>query len=79
MNECKLILEIKNDEVLVRSENTDMTELAVMCGAIEQIMGLAAFRRGVSLDDIKSNMLDIHLEAMQTLTEQIIREGGEKK
>lgn len=77
MQDCKLILEVKNDKVLIQAEHVDMVELATMCGALEQLMGLEAFKRGRSLDDIKDNMLDIHLAAMETLTDQIIRERGE--
>jgi len=51
-----------------------MVQLATMCGALEQLMGLEAWKRGVSLDDIKDNMLDIHLAAMQALSGQIRRE-----
>lgn len=74
MNDCKLILEIKDGQILIRAENASLVELAFMCGALEQITGLDAFRRGKPLDDIKSDMLGIHLEAMDTLEEQIEQE-----
>ncbi len=54
-----------------------MVELAEMCGALEQIVGLAAFRGGIPLEDVKSNMLDIYFAAMETLTDQVIKEKGE--
>lgn len=76
MQDCKLILEVKNDKVLFQAEHIDMVELATMCGALQQLMGLEAYRRGKSLDDIKDNMLDIHLASMEALTEQIIKESG---
>lgn len=74
MNDCKLILEIKDGQILVQAENTSLVELAFMCGALEQITGLEAFGRGKPLDDIKSDMLGIHLEAMDTMEEQIEQE-----
>lgn len=77
MQDCKLILEVKNDKVLFQAEHIDMVELATMCGALQQLMGLEAYRRGKSLDDVKDNMLDIHLASMEALTEQIIKESGE--
>lgn len=70
------MLEVMDNKVLMKAENVDMVELATMCGALEQFMGLEAYRRGKSLDDIKDNMLDIHLAAMETLTEQVIIERG---
>lgn len=76
MQDCKLILEVKNDKVLFQAERIDMVELAIMCGALQQLIGLEAYRRGKSLDDIKDNMLDIHLASMEALTEQIIKESG---
>lgn len=75
--ESRLLIVLKESKVEFQTENTDMVELATMCGALEQLMGVEAIRRGKSLDDVKDSMLDIHLAAMQTLTEQIIREKEE--
>lgn len=75
--ESRLLIVLKEGKVEFQAENTDMVELATMCGALEQLMGVEAIRRGKSLDDVKDSMLDIHLVAMQTLTEQIIREKEE--
>lgn len=72
MQDCRIILEIKNNKVLVRAEHVDMVELATMCGALEQIMGMEALERGMDIEDVKGNMLDIHLASMQTLTEHVI-------
>lgn len=74
--DCRLILEVKNDNIMIQAENIDMVELATMCGALEQLMGMEAIRRGKSLEDVKDNMLDIHLAAMDALTEQVIKERG---
>ena len=75
--ESRLLIVLKEGKVEFQAENTDMVELATMCGALEQLMGVEAIRRGKSLDDVKDSMLDIQLAAMQTLTEQIIREKEE--
>lgn len=75
--ESRLLIVLKEGKVEFQAENTDMVELATMCGSLEQLMGVEAIRRGKSLDDVKDSMLDIHLAAMQTLTEQIIREKEE--
>ena len=72
MQDCRLILEVRNDKVLFQAEHIDMVELATMCGILQQLVGLEAYRRGKSLDDIKDNMLDIHLASMEALVEQIM-------
>lgn len=78
MQDCKLIMEVKKGKVLFQAEHVDMVELATMCGALELLMGVEAFKRGKDLEDVKTHMLDIHLAAMQALTEQVILERREK-
>lgn len=76
MNDCRLTIEMIDGNALIKTEGTGILELLTMCGALEQSIGLTAVRGGVSLEDVKSNMLDIHLGAMEALTEQVIREEG---
>lgn len=75
---CKLTLEVRDGKVLTSAEFVDMIDLATMCGALQFLMGMEAYQRGKSLDDIKSNMLDIHLAAMEEITNEVvrIRKGG---
>lgn len=75
--ESRLLIVLKGGKVEFQATNIDMVELATMCGALEQLMGVEAIRRGKSLDDVKDSMLDIHFAAMRTLSEQIIREEEE--
>lgn len=74
MNDCRLVLEMKDDNIQIKTEGTGIVELLTMCGALEQSIGLTAVRGGVPLENVKSDMLDIHLEAMNALTEQVIKE-----
>lgn len=74
MQDGRLVLEAKGGRVSVTAEHMDMVGLATMCGIVEQFMGAEALKRGKSLEDVKDNMLDIHLAAMDSLTEQVIRE-----
>lgn len=74
MQDGRLVLEAKGGRVSVTAEKMDMVGLATMCGILEQFMGAEALKRGKSLEDVKDNMLDIHLAAMDSLTEQVIRE-----
>ena len=73
---CRLTIEVKDGKVLTEAEFVDMVDLATMCGALQLLMGLEALSRGTSLEDVKDNMLDIHLAAMETLTDQVIKERG---
>lgn len=73
MQDGRLVLEAKGGRVSVTAEHMDMVGLATMCGIVEQFMGAEALKRGKSLEDVKDNMLDIHLAAMDSLTEQVIR------
>ena len=75
--ESRLLIVLKGGKVEFQATNIDMVELATMCGALEQLMGVEAIRRGKSLDDVKDSMLDIYFAAMRTLSEQIIREEEE--
>ena len=75
--ESRLLIVLKGGKVEFQATNIDMVELATMCGALEQLMGVEAIRRGKSLDDVTDSMLDIHFAAMRTLSEQIIREEEE--
>lgn len=75
--DCKLLMEIKDGKVLTQAEFVDMIDLATMCGALQFLMGMEAVSRGKSLDDVKDNMLDIHLAAMEELTNEVIRKRGE--
>ena len=75
---CGVVAEWSREKETFRMEFVDMDirELAMMCGALEQIIGYSAYRDGRTLDHVKDMMLDIHLAAMDGLTEQVIREGG---
>lgn len=77
MQDCKLTIQIKNGKIDMECTGCSNVELAFICGALEQTMGLRALRLGKSLDDVKDNMLDIHLAAMENLTKQVINERSE--
>lgn len=76
--DCRLTFEVKDSEVAVRTEHLTVRGLASICGALQTITGGQAVGGGMSLDEVKTHMLDIHLEAMEALTVQIINESGER-
>lgn len=78
MDDCRLVLEIRDGQVLQQAENVSMVELAYLCGVLEHITGLEAYRRGKPLDDIKTDMLDLNFEAMAALECQIEQERSGK-
>ena len=75
--ESRLLIVLKGGKVESQSLKFNNVDLPPICGALEQLMGVEAIRRGKSLDDVKDSMLDIHFAAMRTLSEQIIREEEE--
>ena len=46
-------------------------ELAQIAGFLQVFVGMEGLKRGLDMDDVKNNMLDIHLAAMETLEEQL--------
>lgn len=66
---------VRNEKgVFFEFKDADMTDRAVMCGALQQTIGLEAYKRGMSMDDVRDNMLELHLKAMEQLKEQADRE-----
>lgn len=72
MAEMKIVRNEKG--VFFEFKDADMTDCAVMCGALQQTIGLEAYKRGMSMDDVRDNMLELHLKAMEQLKEQTNRE-----
>lgn len=71
MQDCRLVITVRGDAIDCQAENISMVELATLSGYLQLLVGQEAISRGVNIEDIKSNMLDVHLEAMETLEEQI--------
>ncbi len=76
--DCRLTLEVRECKVSVQMEHLTIPALATMCGALQTITGAEAIRDGTPLDEVRTHMLDIHLAAMETLADQVIKgkEGG---
>lgn len=71
MKDCKLVITVRGDAIDCEMENISMVEIATLAGYLQLLTGQEGVARGVDIEDIKSNMLDVHLEAMETLEEQI--------
>lgn len=70
MKDCKLVMTVKNNRVGMEGENISIVELLELCGVLQVMAGKAAQKRGMDIEDVKDNMLDVHLAAMQGLKEE---------
>lgn len=75
MQDCRLTIDVKDNAVTIRAENIGIGEASVLYGLYGRYIGMHAVRLGSTLDQVKNTLLDIHLAAMQLLTEQLIKEG----
>lgn len=71
MQDCKLIVTVRDDKVNFEGQNISVEELAQIAGFLQVFVGMEGLKRGLDMDDVKNNMLDIHLASMETLEEQL--------
>lgn len=71
MKDCSLVIKVSNDVVSFEGQNISIEELAAVSGFLQVFIGTEGLKRGLDMDDVKNNMLDIHLAAMETLEEQL--------
>ena len=74
MKDCRLVIMVSDDVVSFEGQNISIEELAAVSGFLQVFIGTEGLKRGLDMDDVQNNMLDIHLAAMETIEEQI-REG----
>ena len=71
MRDCKLIVTVRDDKVNFEGQDISVEELAQIAGFLQVFVGMEGLKRGLDMDDVKNNMLDIHHAAMETLEEQL--------
>lgn len=71
MKDCRLVITVSDDVVNFEGQNISIEELAVVSGFLQVFIGTEGLKRGLDMDEVKNNMLDIHLAAMETIEEQI--------
>ena len=71
MKDCRLVIMVSDDVVSFEGQNISIEELAAVSGFLQVFIGTEGLKRGLDMDDVKNNMLDIHLAAMETIEEQI--------
>ena len=71
MKDCRLVITVSDDVVSFEGQNISIEELAAVSGFLQVFIGTEGMKRGLDMDAVKNNMLDIHLAAMETIEEQI--------
>ena len=71
MQDCELTIMVRDDRVNFEGQNISVEKLAQIAGFLQVFVGMEGLKRGLDVDDVKNNMLDIHLAAMETIEEQI--------
>lgn len=71
MKDCRLVITVSDDVVSFEGQNISIEELAAVSGFLQVFVGTEGMKRGLDMDEVKNNMLDIHLAAMETIEEQI--------
>lgn len=67
MQDCRLVLQIRDGKVDLDGENISLVELTELCGVIQIFAGIAAMKRGADIDTVKDSLLDVHLAAMRKI------------
>lgn len=70
MQDCELSIKARDGVMKLEGHGISLEEMATMAGFLQVAAGMEGLRRGLGMDDVKGNMLDIHLAAMETLEEQ---------
>lgn len=72
---AKVVIEIRGNDINLHQDGCDMEDLFVVCGAIQQTIGVKIASMGDDCEDLaKSCLLDIHLAAMEAMSEQLREE-----
>lgn len=70
MRDCKVTMEVRKGKIDICVENASVVEMATLAGYLQHMAGMEAYKHGGKLDDIRNNMLDVHLAAMEELVQE---------
>ena len=70
MKDCRVTLVVKDNKVNMVGEDISMIELAEMCGALQILTGIRALKLGADIEEVKDNLLDVHLAAMRIVEQK---------
>ncbi len=75
MDDCRLTVTIRDGVVHFESADIGMEDIASISGYLQVFVATEALKNGLDMDEVKNNMLDLHLAAMETV-EELWRKGG---
>ena len=55
MQDCKLIVTVRNDKVNFEGQDISVKELAQIAGFLQVFVGMEGLKRGLDMDDVKNN------------------------
>lgn len=70
MQDCRVVLAVRDGRVRMEGANISMAELTELCGVLQVMAGKLAMERGLDIEDVKDHLLDVHLAAMRGLEGQ---------
>ncbi len=79
MEDCRLTVAVRDGTVGFEGEDISIEELAALTGFLQVFVGMEGLKRGLDMDDVKSNMLDIHFAAMEMIEEQHRADGPDRE
>ena len=71
MKDCRLTITVRNDDIRCEMENISMVELATLSGYLQMLVGQEAIARGVDIEEVNTNHIDVHVESMISLEDQL--------
>lgn len=81
MEDCRIVLECRNEKVTMRGRDICMGDLAEFAAFLLVVIGLESAERGMDREDVKGNLLELYLAAVETIekTKEEAEDGTEKK
>lgn len=72
MKDCRLTITVRDDDIRCEMENISMVELATLSGYLQMLVGQEAIARGVDIEEVKTNLLDVHLVKLHKGSDQFL-------
>lgn len=76
MKDCRLVLKVRDENVKMESDGVSVVELAELSGILQILAAEAAISKGVDIEEVRNNMLDIHLAAMEQVVAHLKEQKG---
>ena len=67
MKDCSLIIRAKNGVLQFDGDQIGIEGLAIIAGYLQILIGRESLKSGTEMEEIKNNLLDIHLAAIAVI------------